>query len=277
MRHLIASTLAVAALATAVESTSAAVWFDPAGTGNATVQYTAVDVAPGNVLLTNIVPTAITGYSSEFDLYYQARVQALLDSNGLPIYYPGGNRPELTVIAGFHGAMAQVGPSTVAVLLPGLPNFVSVYSDVANNANDLAGTGFSDGTLIYSGLATTGMGSMVNSGAITPLDSFGTNNYPGVNALAAAGGVEFSGVMLTADPLYFANPASMLLVDVSSTLSSPFIAANPSALFTNGSSAIAVGPLDLRLQADGNLTFVPEPASLGLLALGAGALLRRRR
>jgi hypothetical protein len=77
-----------------------AILFDPAGTGSVANAVTlgSLDPTAGNALAQGAI-FALSDPGTEFTLYFQARIGALLDLNGDPIPLPAGS--EYTVLVGF--------------------------------------------------------------------------------------------------------------------------------------------------------------------------------
>jgi hypothetical protein len=177
------------------------------------------------------------------------------------------------------------------------PNsFFELYYNPAVVANNLAGTGFNQGTLILAGkpsttapsigiysLSTTAAGNPVT----TPFDQFVSNHYPAVSTVAGSGSAMLSADVTFFDPAFFKTPISQLTFN--SSLVTPFDQVSPSALFTGlpGGGAPNVIPnigtvnglngTDFQFQADSNFSFtasaVPEPASIIQASLGLFAVL----
>lgn len=301
-RTLCLAGLLALALATAGVASASVIQFDPDGAGTAfsPVSAASFDFLPGNVLIT---PSAASPGAAT--IYYQARLGAVLDSAGHPLSLPGLNAPagdpnhyEITAVFAIDAAVIPVGSGSGAVTLqifnPGSPsansNF-SLYFDRGTHADDLAGTGFRDGTTILSGSTGFALGSvsLTPFGGAMPLDVFNPANYPGVTADLIGGGLKVAATPTSADSNFFTGGIDFgILVDT--TLATPYFHIDPSGSFEIGpdgstsSYTPVVGSVDgegqdLLLESDGAAGFIsiPEPASLSLLALGALPLVRRRR
>jgi hypothetical protein len=285
--------IAVAGAGMGQAAQGALVWIDPYGTGGANkVAVESIDILPGNALNKNVlVPNA-----SQFTNYYQARVGAFLDANGNVIQVPGlnvtdpsdpnyGRRFEITVVAQFDLTVTADSTSTTThtQLASSQPtNFVKFFYDTNVNADDLAGTGFNDGTPILVGSATSFEGIFLDFGTSSAFDKFGINNYPGITSDNGTGGATAVANVNTTDPAFFISPPSVIGLDFSTDNQMPFDKTNPSQLFMGMPANIGAingvsGP-DIQVQADASVSFVvPEPASLTVLGLASLALLRVRR
>lgn len=222
-------------------------------------------------------------------------------------------------------------------------NYLQIYWDDTTDASDLHGTGFnnttdtSDGTALPPGstvyTAPPGAGHAVTSvvdpnarlildatidqifssvfevstAPITNLDSFGTDNFPGIDSVVGSGATTLSASLNFFDPTFFdfgVHPTNLLMTLFNSSQILPFNGTNPSARFLTGSTTTAAGSTpvldgaglnlgeglgsvslgtinggqigagggpDIQFQVDGSSSFavVPEPGSLVLLSLGA--------
>jgi hypothetical protein len=261
------------------------------------VQVASFDLLPGSSLNEGIIPGGVAGVGSAATVLFQARLGSLLDSNGGVIPTPGLNDPtsahpfQITVTAEFNVIISSqsIGPGTQTTILTLAANqptdFVHYYYNGALTANDLTGVGFTDGSLIAQGTATAVTSVFTTLTAIAPslFDQFGPDNWSGQTTISGIGGTAFSAAVTNVDGNWFKTAGITTLMG-NSTDALAYDQANPSKSFfgtilpnlgtTNGIS----GP-DIELQTDGVTSFVivPEPASLLLLATGAGALLARRR
>src|SRR5512139_2597490 len=117
------------------------------------------DWSPDNSLAVGAVPIATSPATNTFDLYTQASLGNFLDANSQVINGTGLNSSyEITYQTGFTelGSSAIIPGSGIASAFS-LPastpvNFFNIYYDTSMNVNQLAGTGYGDGTLILSGI-----------------------------------------------------------------------------------------------------------------------------
>jgi hypothetical protein len=178
---------------------------------------------------------------------------------------------------------------------------IQIWYDPSADSNQLAGTGYNDGTLILTGSVVPGAGSTgtftdnnVVSGlpANQPLDNHNTNNYPGVLSDSGSGSTKLDFHVTFANPDFFLSDITSLLIGLqdSSNSTTPFFQADPAALvvgvapvFTNVGGVLVNGApgtcaqtaqarCDFLIQTDAasvfNSTAVPEPGTLALLSLG---------
>ncbi len=265
--------------------------FDPDGSGPLS-QYAveSFDFLPGNGLVQGALssPGSVTQY-------YQARLGSVLDANGNVVDIPGLNHVggfQITVIAGYTAS----GTWNQGVFSAGQSegeSFLMVFRNNSLTASDLAGAGFTDGTLIYSGTVESAASMFAVLPGSDHIDRFGTDNYPSQQTVVGGGyysSFSFYSADGYVDAGYFPNGLASLALNSSAIL--PFRQINPSARFTgldgSGNPTVTVTPAlgavngssgsDLQTQADGNMALVPEPGTVAVLVAGMiGVLLRRRR
>jgi hypothetical protein len=266
--------------------------FTPTGSGTS---YTigGIDPAPGSALAVNALPLTV---GESFQLYYQAGVPALIGTNGLDFTPTGlGSTYQLTVVGSFTEVVTSLTASgavaTFALAPTQSPNsFFEMYYNPAAVANNLAGTGFNVGTLVFAGTPASNLPSVSvyskstsgGSPVTATFDEF-THKYPGITTDVGSGSSLLTVNVKYINPAFDSTPIS--LIGFNSSIVTPFDEQSPSLLFdgapgtappnvlahigtVNGES----GP-DFQFQADSNLTFtlspgVPEPASVILAGLG---------
>jgi hypothetical protein len=324
--------LGIAALASAMMAgTASAALINPdAGGIDAVVNADVIDIAPGNALVTCVqcwsfvdtnnpannvatddVTIAVAG--SLIQNFGQARVSALQDLNNNNVSSGNFNNAyEWTVSFGFLEVITAniPGITTNTAIIDGGVNFFEIYFDATNNANNLAGTGFDDGTLILSGSilaldqlnGVNGTTNFAPNGIFGDLDTNGANDYVGQTTVNGTGGGQLEIEIDFQNPLFFIQDITGFNVDVNTQLNLPFNAVDPSSCFdgiagaNNGGTMLGAGgghgPCDPVASTgsigafngvDGpNVMFVldptatitgvvPEPASVALLGIGFAA------
>jgi len=203
-----------------------------------------------------------------------------------------------TAVATFN--VTPTGTGTFAILPGG--EFQIWANDLPGN--DLAGTGFTAGTMILDSAATgaSGTASLVidSPSNIVALDQFTPdgNNYPNTNTYTGSGGfANIETLVSSYDPAYFLNTdmVNALLIFTFSNGSNnlPFSKVDPANMFYTGQSGVpSVGSINgngffIMAEADAATTIevvpgstVPEPATLTLFGIGSlltGAAARRRQ
>jgi len=246
-----------------------------------------------------------------FTFYYQAVVTALNITGGQTVppnldvtadgVRPGGAY-ELTAVATFRETVAALIPlgggqiQAIFTLIPDPANLFSVfYDDAGAPADNVTGTGFGNGTLVFSANPSTlgYVSNFTNTGSIAPdVDPVGPN-YPGVNSVIGSGTTNFNATLVSVNNAFFPGGlGSVIGVNFTTNVGAPFTNTAASALIggltpaigtTNGTS----GP-DIIFAVDANSSFlgptgtpVPEPGTISLALTGVGltslVALRRRR
>ena len=247
----------------------------------------------GNALGKGSVPLSTDPANpSPFTLYYQAALSNFNDANGNAIGGTGLNSAggyEITIQAGFGelgyrtdvgGPLPAFSNANFSLDAGSSVNFLNIYYDTNRNSNNLAGTGFADGTLLMSGIvnASTGNFTVTVDGFTTPgvlntflLDGFGGDDYSGQLTLSGQGSAtveaRIDGTSVNATYIDITTLPLNFYLDLffNSSTVTPFLQQNPSALVAGQIPNIGAingfsGP-DFLFQADGNssVTVVPEP------------------
>lgn len=301
-KQVLASVLALM-LAWAAPAAAETIQFDyNGGAAGGDMQLDAFDWLYGNSLLVeNADGTSGT-------IYFQANLNSIQG----PPAGPAGDFSNgsclagdcyFTAVAGFDVNISTVvidnGNGTATVInsftldtTDSTTNFIKIYAD-DSFANDLAGTGFTDGTEILSAtIIPTGFSSTFSTTLVDPdplvdsngdgdpdndfafvnagnLDQFNIDNYPLVDSIFGSGGTAVQAIVDTFDSNYFLNlVAGTTLMFTNTSQIAPYNQQDPSALFSsdgvaNGDivGAPSTGPLNgagsrIVAQSDANSSFV---------------------
>jgi len=288
----------------ALPAHAAFITFDPDGPAPTNPAQTigGLDWSVGNSLAKPLLPLEV---GSTFQLYHQASLAGVINTNGTTVAPAGLNSTfELTTVSSVTAvvtSIAIVGTNTTFTyqLAPvQSPNsFVEIWYD--NNpgtfANNLAGTGFNNGTRIFLGgpnPALTNLGNHTATQQLGLYDQFSGDDYGGKQSEIGSGGWSDENTVSSTDPFFFVTQP-ITGMSFNTSMNTPFKETNPSQLFAGlpGGAPPAILPAlgaingvsgpDFQFQSDANVTFstpIPEPAgALGVAGIAYGLLARRRR
>src|SRR5207247_1640557 len=112
---------------------------------------------------------------------------------------------EVTFVARFREKVTAVTATSASfAAASGGTNFVEIWFG-PKNADDLAGTGFNDGTKIMSGTVVSDVSNFGVDTSVPPdqLDQFGTDNYPTIQTLTGNGSTILNGAVSVTDTTFF--------------------------------------------------------------------------
>jgi len=306
---LVLLTVAGPGLATSARAQTSVVQFNPTGgalTNVGPLPVAVIDELPGNAIAVGFAKpdaTSPTGFRNPtvgetFTIVYQANVGSLLGSTGTPVFtYANASTGQLTAVASFTEVINSINAATGnASFSTTGAGTVQLFFNTTRVADNLAGTGFNVGTVVYQGTTLAGgPGTFTATSApgtnAGPLDqSPNGNNYPGVLSIAGSGGSQFNTSTSIANPAFFTDgpPVSMVFSFTNTSNNLPFLQADPSAIFFNGQTGVgsvglnnggtdaAGNPLvaNRMFQADANTSFtvaaVPEPGTISAALTGIG-------
>lgn len=289
----------VAVAVPASGATTNSVTIDPDGPGGKPpIVVGSLDWNVGNFLAQGGAAAFAAGEGATFKGYYQARLQGFNDANGDPI--AGAlNGIEWTATAELTERVTGSGniggnPTATFGLAEGT-NIFRIYYDDTPDANNLAGTGFNNGTLILEATvnAIDGVFTITKFGSDSGtqlFDQFGADNYGGKESIYGSGAADLQAEVEFWDSSFFQDFVEQLTLTFFNTSEVlPFRQVNPSRQFVDaaGNPIVPVlgqingesGP-DVQLQVDANQSFsvipVPAAAWMGLTLLGSIACGRRR-
>lgn len=202
-----------------------------------------------------------------FTTYAMASLATFQNAGGSPMFSNNTNAYEWTFVAGFEETYTGVAGSTGAgssafTVNAGTSrttsNFFEIWSDTSKDSNNLAGTGFRNGTLIATGYfadlgnyapGTAGNGSFVASGNGTfdPItgkenalveqldDSANGDQYPGVLTVQGNGNTQLDIAIDWVNSAYFVTAPSSLSLNFTSAQKLGFKQTDPAACFWTGS------------------------------------------
>lgn len=230
-----------------------------------------LDWTPGNALSVAKTGESITGGSAyvgqQFSTYAMGRLAAFQDAGGSPLFSNANNAYEWTFVAGFSETYTGVAGPTAAgasyfTVNAGTSrttsNFFEIWADTSKDANNLAGSGFRNGTLIATGYfadlgnyapGTAGNGGFIASGngtfdpitgqenaLVEKLDgSPNGDQYPGVLTVQGNGNTQLDIAVDWVNGAYFVSAPSSLSLNFTSAQKLGFKQTDPAACFWTGS------------------------------------------
>lgn len=266
--------------------------FDPDGPGPDTpIVVQTFDWLPSSALAAGTLPLPASPAVKASTLLSHARLGSFINEGGSTILGTGLNSVyEITFVgaAGQFGTLANPITAVFSLDATGSTNYFEIYHDPLRNADELSGTGFSNGTLILAGTVSA-LSASFSTFSITPvpLDQFVTNNYPGVQTGEGVGGGQIAVDVVFADPAFFPDPDQQpktLVFNTSQVL--PYRQVDPSANFTSAPAGGAMVPaqvgavngsadfggLDVIFQADANMSMTLAEIIKGACRMTGGGV-----
>ena len=224
-----------------------------------------------------LTPANNAGDFVDFTLTYQAFAASISTTSATPdlrVAPPGPavGTYELTTVATLHerATCLNAGCSTVSITFtPASNSNWSIYFDNTPDANQAAGTGFTDGALMLAGTWDS---------ELSTFFATGTSGTPGATGVGSA---TLIGTVLLTNAAYVSPALAGTRFDSTLNFPGPAAPGFTRPLLVNG---VATGPntdSQFVLNIDGaqQFTAVPEPATLALVAagiFGLGSVGRRR-
>jgi len=247
------------------------------GGGDGILNFTGIDWqsnGTGYVQGFDLTAANTTGDTDVFTFTYQAFAGSINGGSATPNLYvaPPGSATgtyELTTIATISetATCLNVGCSSISLTVNG--GTQNIYFDTTPDANQAAGTGFTDGTVIITSSITAGLNAFI---ATCPI--------PGAGCLGSGGGQLFGTVTFTNNA--YVNP-NLLGTTVQTSLNFPGEATYTPAAKVDNVATIS-NTQNFQIQTDASQSFtaatVPEPATLaltGLALFGLGWAERRSK